>query len=111
MQTLICKPFYGDSEIYLLPQRGLASQTFIDVLRRFCSRNFDDFSKQLRLVHIVDGFFGVLCILKLNVTKSSVGLPRVISTLRFATGISFTGVAMAGFVNSRDRDICNLAEG
>ena len=64
-------------ETYLLPQCRLASKTFIRILRRLCGINFDNFSKELGLIHVVYGILGIVWILKLDISKAPVELSRV----------------------------------
>lgn len=60
----------------LFPERRLTPQFLAGALGRLGSRHLDQLSKELRLVHVVDGILGVVRVLELDISKAAVGLSR-----------------------------------
>ncbi|QSS57113.1 hypothetical protein I7I53_05514 [Histoplasma capsulatum var. duboisii H88] len=77
----------------LLPNSSLTPQALITILLRLRRGNFNYTSVQLALVHIINGFLGILGVFELNISEAPVQIGR---------GRSF-GLG--------ERDICDFTKG
>ena len=60
------------NQTHRFPNSRFAPKPLIAIFLWFCCRDFDDSTKQLTLIHVVDRFFCISCHLEFHVAKSSV---------------------------------------